>query len=148
MGFPQNILSAIILGLITSFIMYKIYHRKHWLFKYMLIINILYIIYILILSLSLNFRNSLEMNELFSMFIIFYLLIFVPLFIIVGYLIIKKFLSYEWDSKGLTYFLAVVWTFTVITLLLIVCFIIGFYIFIYLFYGFIPEFLLVESIVK
>ena len=148
MDFPQNILIAIMLALITSLIIYKTYHQNHWLFKYMVVINMIYIVFLFIISYFSNFAGSFETNQFLSIFIIFYLLIFVPLFIPVGYFIVKRFLAYEWDSKGLTYFLAVVWTFTVITLLLMALFVIGFYIFIYVFNGFVPKFLLIESIVN
>lgn len=138
MAFPQNIFIAIILALLTSFTSYKIYNEKHWLFKYMITINSIYIIFLFTASLSAKFVNSFEPNVFTSMFIVFYMLIFIPFYIPLGYFILKKVLSYEWDSKGLTYFIAVIWSFTVITLSLVALFIIGFYVFVYGFYGFAP----------
>lgn len=138
MAFPQNIFIAIILALLTSFTIYKIYNAKHWLFKYMMIINSIYIMFLFTASLSSEFVNSFGPNVFSSLFIVFYMLIFIPFYIPLGYFILKKVLSYEWDSKGLTYFIAVIWSFTVIALSLIALFIIGFYVFIYSFYGFAP----------
>jgi len=138
MPFPQNIIIAIIIGVLTSYIIYKIYNAKNRLFKYMTTINIIFIIFLLIVSLFSDFVNSLGMNMLLSLFILFYILIFVPFYIPVGYFILKKLLSFEWDSKGVRYFIAVTWAFSVIILSLIVLFILGFYVFLYLFSGFSP----------
>lgn len=104
----------------------------------MITINSIYIIFLFTASLSAEFVNSFEPNVFSSMFIVFYMLIFIPFYIPLGYFILKKVLSYEWDSKGLTYFIAVIWSFTVITLSLVALFIIGFYVFVYGFYGFAP----------
>jgi len=138
MPFPKNIIIAIIIGVLTSYIIYKIYNAKNRLFKYMTTINIIFIIFLLIVSLFSDFVNSLGPNLLLSLFILFYILIFVPFYIPVGYFILKKLLSFEWDSKGVRYFIAVTWAFSVIILSLIVLFLLGFYVFLYLFSGFSP----------
>jgi len=129
---------AMIIGVVTSYIIYKIYHAKHWLFKYITIINVLYNLFLLTASLSSNFVNSFETNAFLSIFIIFYMLIFVPFYLPVGYFILKKLLSFNWDPKGLRYFIAVTWAFSVIILSLLILFILGFYVFMFLFYGFAP----------
>lgn len=147
MVFLQNIFIAGIQAFMTIFILYKLYGRKHWLSKYMRMVNFIYILFLIIFTISSIFINDFKMDEFLSVFIIFYLLIFIPFFISVGTFMVKRLLSYKWDAKGLTYFLAVVWTFTVITLLLLGLFVIGFYIFIYLFYGSEPEFLWQEFLV-
>lgn len=148
MGFLQNVFIGSIQAFTTSYILYKLYGLKHWLFKYMRMVHLLYILFLIGISVSSKFINSFNLQELLSVFIMFYLLIFTPFFISIGTFMVKRLLSYEWDSKGLTYFLAVVWTFTVITLLLMVLFVIGFYTFIYLFYGTVPEFLWLEFLVQ
>ncbi len=148
LSFLQSIFIAGIQTFITSFILYKIYGSKHWLFKYMKMINLLYILFLIVITVFSTFINHFKLHEFLSVFILFYLFIFIPFFISIGSFMVKRLLSYEWDSKGLTYFLAVVWTFTVITLLLMVLFVLGFYTFIYLFYGTVPEFLWLEFLVQ
>ncbi len=134
MGFPLNIIISIIMTSFISYIIYRIYGKQHFIFKYMVGIGILYILFLLSFSLFPTMaQNETGLNIVRNGIMAFYFFIFVPFFGTVLYFLVKKIFYTNWKPKGAGYLILIVTTFFTI-----VVFIIGLYVFVYSFYGFAP----------
>lgn len=133
MRFPLNIIVSVIVILLVLFITNKIFGRQHILFKYLLSTSILCVIYVIAVSLFQIIENILRAQLFLNSVMLSYPIIFVPFFGGILYSICKKLLLINGYSKVLIYLVILLFTFFTIGI-----FIIGFYIFVYTFYGFAP----------
>lgn len=142
MFFPLNFLIGIILAIIYCWIFFKLTLPK-WVKRKLLVYAItIQISFLTFFLYSLHFTSSLVLgsNEKFRRFeifsyglIFFYFLIYVPLFLALAYVIYKKVMSLL-DYSLLTRYLVILISLSLIFGLLFL----GFYVFIFFFYGFAP----------
>lgn len=131
MRFPINIIASIIILLILTFIVYRLHGKKHFLLKYTVGINILFIIFLVVTTRILD-----TMDHLFIFLAgieIFYGLIFIPFFGGVLFYLSRKMNRIEWYPKWSKHLILIV-TFLIILSILIF----GFAFFVFSFYGLAP----------
>ena len=131
MQFPLNVIVSIILMFILNYFIYRIYIKRHLILKYTISISILFIVFLIVFTGILNTMNYINM---FSYGIdIFYGLISVPFLGAVLIYSVKKIQSINWYPKWSKYLILIM-----SILINIVVLIVGYYLFVFIFYGFAP----------
>lgn len=101
MGFPLNIIISIIMTSFISYIIYRIYGKQHFIFKYMVGIGILYILFLLSFSLFPTMaQNETGLNIVRNGIMAFYFFIFVPFFRYCFIFFSKKDFLYKLETQG------------------------------------------------